>query len=420
MYALVDCNNFYASCERLFQPHLRNCPIVVLSNNDGCVIARSDEAKALGIAMGTPAHLAQEQFKAHNIRVFSSNYTLYGDMSDRVMQTLTQFAPTLELYSIDEAFLDFSELTFTDLTRLALRIRRTVIHDIGIPVSVGVAPTKTLAKMANRYAKKKFKSIGVFYAASNELVTQMLEDTEVGDIWGIGRQYAKLLQGHGFQTALDLARAPEAWMRTHLTVVGQRLWNELNGIPSIAWETESAPKQNICTSRSFGKLTGDKKLLREAVSNYAAQCAKKLRAQASVCSSINVFLNTNPHKTDHPQYMPSITLECETPTADAGEIIAYALKGLDLVYRSGYRFMKCGVIVHGLQSETTVQQSLFDTRDRAKTKKANDAMDQINRLLGKEAVRMAVQQFDNRYRLRADHLSPRFTTRFSDILKVKI
>ncbi|NCI51370.1 Y-family DNA polymerase [Sediminibacterium roseum] len=420
MYALVDCNNFYASCERLFQPKLRGRPVVVLSNNDGCVIARSDEAKAIGIAMGTPAHLSHEMFREHDVRVFSSNYTLYGDISDRVMQTLASFVPQLELYSIDEAFLDCSELGLMDLSKLSLDIRRTVMQNIGIPVSVGVAPTKTLAKMANRYAKKKYKSLGVFYAANNDLVNQMLSETNVEDIWGIGRQYTKLLQGHGFKTALDLSRAPEEWMRTSMTVVGQRLWNELNGIPSIEWEFEAAPKKNICTSRSFGKLTGDKELLREAVSNYAARCAVKLRKQHSVCRSVNIFLNTNPHKTDHRQYMPSVTIECETPTSDTGELIAYALKGLDFVYQKGYLFMKCGVIVNGLIHEDAVQQNMFDSRDREKHKKAANAMDKINRCLGKDAVRMAVQRFDNRYKLRADHLSKRYTTNINEILRVKI
>lgn len=420
MYALVDCNNFYASCERLFQPWLIRQPVVVLSNNDGCVIARSDEAKALGIAMGTPAHLAKDMFHKNRVQVFSSNYTLYGDISDRVMKTLSSFVPQLELYSIDEAFLDLSEMAYTDLSKLSLDIKRAVMHDIGIPVSVGVAPTKTLAKMANRYAKKKFKSLGVFYAANQDLVNQMLEETAVEDIWGVGRQYAKLLQGHGFKTALDLSRVPGEWMRVNMTVVGQRLWNELNGVPSIEWEFEAAPKKNICTSRSFGKLTSDKDRLQEAVSNYAARCAAKLRRQKSVCQSINVFLNTNPHKTDHKQYMPSITLQCETPTSDTGELIAYALKGLDFVYREGYLFMKCGVIVNGLTHEDAVQQSMFDEQDREKSKKLMAAMDKINGWLGKDGVRMAVQRFDNRYKLRADHLSKRYTTQFSEILKVKI
>ena len=420
MYALVDCNNFYASCERLFQPKLKGKPIVVLSNNDGCVIARSDEAKAIGIEMGTPAYLNEKMFKENNVVVFSSNYTLYGDLSDRVMKTLASFVPRLELYSIDEAFLDMSEMAYTDLAKLGITIKAAVGGNIGIPVCVGIAPTKTLAKMANRYAKKKYKELGVFYAANQQLIDEMLDYTEVGDIWGIGRQYANLLKKNGYHTAMDVSKMPEEWMRTNMTVVGQRLWNELNGKPAIEWEYEAPPKKNICTSRSFGKLTGDKEILIEAVSNYAGRCALKLRNQNSICKSINVFLQTNPHKVEHKQFMPSISIECETPTSSSGEIIRYCLKGLDIIYQPGYLFMKCGVVLNGIIPDDMVQASLFDIKDRHKDKKVMQAMDKINKSLGKDLVKMAVQKFDNRYKLRADYLSKHYTTDINQILKVQI
>ncbi|MDQ2863290.1 MAG: Y-family DNA polymerase, partial [Bacteroidota bacterium] len=224
MYALVDCNNFYASCERLFQPHLLGKPVVVLSNNDGCVIARSDEAKELGIVMGTPAYMMESIFKKHKVKVFSSNYTLYGDLSDRVMTTLAGFAPKMELYSIDEAFLDFSELKYSNLYALGVKIRSTIKKNIGIPVSIGIAPTKTLAKMANRYAKKKFKDIGVYDAGNEKQLNDMLEYTEVADIFGIGARYSKLLKDNGFNTAKDITTIPPDWMRTNMSVVGLRLW----------------------------------------------------------------------------------------------------------------------------------------------------------------------------------------------------
>jgi DNA polymerase V len=420
MYALVDCNNFYASCERLFQPHLENRPVVVLSNNDGCTIARSDEAKQIGIEMGTPAFMIEDVFKQYNVAVFSSNYTLYGDLSDRVMKTLASFVPRLELYSIDEAFLDMSDLAYTDLMKLGLEIRQTVKRNIGIPVSVGIAPTKTLAKMANRYTKKKSKKLGVFYAANQELVNEMLAFTEVGDIWGIGRQYAALLKRNGIHTALDLKAIPEEWMRSNMTVVGQRLWNELHGKPVIEWEYETPDKKNICTSRSFGKLTSDKSVIMEAASNYAAICAAKLRKQNSCAKAINVFVNTNQHKPDLPQYTASITLEFETPSNLTGEIIQYALKGLDIIYREGYLFKKVGIIMHGLIPETEIQASMFDRRDRKNESKLFVAMDALNKVMGKDSVRMGSQGFQRRYRLRAEHLSKKYTTDIFDILKVKI
>jgi DNA polymerase V len=420
MYALVDCNNFYASCERLFQPKLEGRPVVVLSNNDGCTIARSDEAKAIGIEMGTPAFMIEDVFKKHNVAVFSSNYTLYGDLSDRVMKTLATFVPKLEVYSIDESFLDMSDLVYQDLAKLGMDIRETVKRNIGIPVSVGIAPTKTLAKMANRYAKKKYKKIGVFYAANNELIDEMLSFTEVEDIWGIGRQYAALLRRNGCKTAKDVTNIPEEWMRTNMTVVGQRLWNELRGIPSIEWEYEPPAKKNICTSRSFGKLTGDKTILIEAASNYAAACAVKLRNQQSCAKAMSVFINTNQHKTEQPQYSASIGLEFERPTNLTGEIIQYALKGLDIIYKEGYLFKKVGIIMLGLIPESQSQGSLFDKRDRTKNRELLKTVDKLNRMMGKDSVRMAVQGYQRRYKLRADYLSNKYTTNINEILKVKI
>lgn len=421
MYALVDCNNFYASCERLFQPRLKKLPVVVLSNNDGCVIARSDEAKALGIVMGTPAFMSEELFKQNNVQVFSSNYTLYGDLSDRVMQTLASFVPRMELYSIDEAFLDMSELVYENLLELGLRIRRTVIQNVGIPVSVGIAPTKTLAKMANRYAKKKFKDVGVFYAAPGRLTEEMLRNTEVEDIWGIGSRYSLLLRRNGIKTAHDILNIPPDWMRSKMSVVGLRLWNELHGIPSIEWEYEPKSKKNICTSRSFGNMTNDYSLLKEAVSNYASICAAKLRKQNSVAKCVNVFIATNPHKQHHKQYSHSITLQCETATNLTGEIIGYALKGLQLVYKQGdYLYMKCGVMVLNLIPETEVQINMFDEQHRSKSKKLCTVMDAVNKQMGRDTLRMAVQRFDRRYKLRAEKLSKKYTTNIKEILKVKI
>ena len=419
MYALIDCNNFYCSCERVFNPKLAKRPVVVLSNNDGCVISRSEEAKALGIAMATPAFMMEDFLKKNNVAVFSSNYTLYGDMSDRVMKTFASFVPRLEIYSIDEAFLDLHDMPHTNLLTLGVKIRSTVQQNTGIPVSIGIASTKTLAKMANRYAKKKHNRTGVFWAANERLTEEMLSFTEVGEIWGIGHQYSQFLKKNGFKTAADLRNAPDDWVRENMSVVGLRLLNELRGTPTIQWEFETPPKKNICTSRSFGKLLTDKSEIAEALVNYAAACALKLRNQKSCCTLINVFIHTNPHKTGEKQYQRSINVELERPSNNTAEIIKYVLKGFDVIYQEGYKFMKAGVMVMNLVPEKEIQASLFDTANLKRNKKMMEAMDKVNGSLGKEVVRIAVQGFEKRYKLRADHLSPCYTTNMNDILKVR-
>jgi DNA polymerase V len=393
---------------------------VVLSNNDGCVISRSEEAKALGIAMATPAYMIDEQLKKNNVRVFSSNYTLYGDMSDRVMKTIGSFVPRMEIYSIDETFADFHDMPYTDLLNLGLTIRCTVRRDTGIPVTIGIAPTKTLAKMANRYAKKMHRRAGVFWAANKRLIDEMLLATPVADIWGVGHQHALLLNKHHFKTAADLVQVPDDWIREHMSVVGLRLVNELRGIPAIQWEFETPAKKNICTSRSFGKLLTAKSEIAEAIVNYAAACALKLRKQKSCCRVVQVFIHTNPHKTREKQYQRSIDVELERASNLGPEIIKYALKGFDLIYREGFRFMKAGVVVMDLVPDDEIQAGLFDPANRPRDQKMMEAVDRLNGSMGKEMVRMAVQGFEKRYRLKADHLSPRYTTQIDDIIKVKI
>jgi DNA polymerase V len=370
--------------------------------------------------MGTPLFMVQEELKQYNVKVFSSNYTLYGDMSDRVMTTLSGFVPQMEIYSIDEAFLDMHNLPHENLLKLGGRIRATVLRNTGIPTCVGIAPTKTLAKMANRYAKKKYKSIGVFWAADMELIQEMLEYTEVGDIWGIGRQYAMLLSRSGFKTAADLLKAPEDWVRQKMSVVGLRLLSELKGVPAIQWELIPPAKKNICTSRSFGiRITG-KNELAVAVSNYAAACALKLRTQKFCASRLNIFIQTNPHKPEEGQYYRSIDIDLLRPTNSTSEIIKFALRALDMIYKSGFKYMKAGVTVNDLVPESQVQTSLFDTMDREKDDKVMNAMDKINRALGRDTVRMAVQGFDRRYKMKAEYLSQRYTTNYNELLNIKI
>ena len=419
MYALVDCNNFYVSCERVFNPSLNGKPVIVLSNNDGCAISRSDEAKALGIEMGAVPHLMNEKIAQHGVKMFSSNYTLYGDMSDRVMKTLASFVPRIEIYSIDEAFLDMGNMPFTDLLQLGLKIRTTILKNTGLPVCVGIAPTKALAKMANRYAKKKNKEVGVHWAANRYLINEMLEYTEVGDVWGIGRQYALMLNRNGIKTAMQFTQAPEDFVRSTMSVVGLRLHNELKGIPSIAWEFELPAKKNICTGRSFGSMITDKQLIKEAMSNYAATCALKLRNQQSAAQEVKVFVHTNPHRLQDQQYFRSVVIRFETATNSTADIIKYALKGFEIIFKEGIKYMKCGVELRGFVPEESVQLNLFSGTDNTKNKKALMALDKVNKAMGKDLVRFGIQGFQKSFKARAALLSPCYTTNIHHIIRIK-
>jgi DNA polymerase V len=420
MYALVDCNNFYCSCERVFNPKLEGKPLIVLSNNDGCAISRSEEAKALGIAMAAPVFMMKKLIEKHRVAVYSSNYTLYGDMSRRIMDSLALFVPKMEMYSIDEAFLDLGEMVHSDLLNLGFNIRKTIKKNIGIPVSIGIAPTKTLAKMANRHAKKNYKQASVFWASGPALTDEMLSATPVGDIWGIGHQYALFLSRSGFITAADFVHAPAEWVRKNLSVAGLRLLYELRGISTIGWEEAKPVRKNICTSRSFGNRIAEKSQLAEAMANYAAACAVKLRADKTCCRSMQVFIQTNPHKTEEPQYLRSIDIDLETATSHSGEIIKAALQGLDLIFKPGFLYMKCGVTVMDLVPESVVQTNCFDSADREKNGLVMQTIDKINQSLGREIIRTAVQGFGRPYRLKAEYLSPCYTTRMSEVLKIRI
>jgi len=418
MYALVDCNNFYVSCERVFAPHLATRPVVVLSNNDGCAISRSEEAKALGVDMGTPMFLLEPLVKKHHMAVFSSNYTLYGDMSDRGMKLLAGFVPAMEIYSIDETFLDLHNMPYANLLELAMKLRTTVARHTGISVTVGIAASKTLAKMANRYAKKTRRDIGVFWAANNTLVEEMLTYTEINDIWGIGPKHAAFLRLRGFRTAADFIKAPDDWVRTNLSVVSLRLLHELRGIPSVALELETPTKKNICSSRSFGQLLTNKEDIQQALCNYVATCALKLRQQQSCCKSVQVFLKTHPHRTQLKQYEASMTVEMEVATNDSPTLVKYAMKALDLIFQPGYWFKKCGVLAMDLVPAGRVQASMFNSSNQAKNNRLMDTMDKINQSLGRDTVRLAAQGYDKKYRLRAQHVSPSYTTDIDQLLKV--
>jgi DNA polymerase V len=418
MFGLIDCNNFYASCERVFNPLLNGRPVVVLSNNDGCVIARSAEAKALGIPMGEPAYKLKALIEANQVAVFSSNYVLYGDMSHRVMTTIAQFAPDMEIYSIDEAFLLFDGFENIDLKEYGEKIVRTTTRNTGIPVSLGVAPTKTLAKVANKFAKKYKDYKGVCIIDTDEKREKALKLTAVGDVWGIGRQYAKKLEYYSIHTAWDFTQRSKSWVRHTMGVVGERTWLELRGTPCVEMD-KTTTKKSICTSRSFGERLTELSPISEAVSNFAASCAEKLRKQHSLASVIMVFIQTNPNATNLPQHCKQVVLQLPVPTNDTTELINFALRGLKAIFAEGYQFKKAGVIVSELVPERPLQGDLFDTRNRDKFSKIMTVMDSLNASYGKQKVKIAAQGFDRKWKLKNERLSPCYSTKLEDVLEIK-
>ena len=415
MIGLADCNNFYASCERVFNPQIKGKPIVVLSNNDGCVIARSNEAKALNIKMGEPAFKIKSLFKKHKVHVFSTNFALYGDLSERVMNTLKSEISRVEIYSIDEAFLDFSDLYSFNR---ALSIRKKVKKWTGIPISIGIAPTKTLAKVANHIAKKSTKE-GVFILRKSDIV-RALQYLPIEDVWGIGRKNAFKLKQYGVYTALDFRNLNTDWLRKNFSINGVRLQKELMGEICYELEFKKNKKKNICTSRSFGKETNDYNIIRQAVSNFANTCAIKLRKEAGCCYKVSVFLMTNRYKPNVLQHYPYITLNFQTPTSDSFEIVSKANIALKNIYRDKCIYKKAGVIVQNIVSAKEVQTSLFDTINRKKRNKLMCSIDKINMLMGRDKIRLAAQGFDRKWKLQQEKLSPCYTTRFADILSINI
>ena len=418
MIALVDCNNFYASCERLFRPELSGKPVIVLSNNDGCVIARSNEAKAVGIKMGAPAFMMEDMLTKNEVAVFSSNYTLYGSLSNRVMNVLQEHVQNVEVYSIDEAFLDLTGLKNVDLFDFGLTLREKITNDVGIPVSIGIAPTKTLAKMASRYAKKERKQLGVYVADTEWKIRNILVYTDIEDVWGIGRQHAIRLREIGVNKASDFIKINEEWVRKHMTVVGQRMLNELRGIPSIDWELMPLPKKGICTAKSFGTLLSEKEPISEALSDYAANCAKKLRRQKSCARVVNVFIQTNNHRTQDRQYFRGITINLEVPSNNTPDIIKAALKGLDIIYRPGYNFKKVGVMLFDIVPESQIQLGLFQNQPNELSWQLMKTLDNINVKFGKDVLKYAAQGYKKIWRLRQQKLSPCYTTDINQILKI--
>lgn len=413
LVALVDCNNFYVSCERVFDPGLRGRPVVILSNNDGNVVARSEEAKALGIPFAAPFCKWREFIDGHGVAVCSSNYTLYGDMSRRVMESLAPFAPEMEIYSIDEAFLSLAGDPAGG-TALGCEMRALVGRWTGIPVSVGIAPTKTLAKAASKIAKKRPE--GVFNFAAVDDVDAHLAGFPVGDLWGVGPRYNEMLRRHGITTALDLKRAPESWVRRKMTVVGLRLLLELRGIPCLALEEVAAPKREIVSSRSFGKPVEELGGLREAVASYTGRAAEKLRAQRCAASTVTVFLMTNRFKPEEPQYANGMTAALPLATSYTPHLLRCACALLERIYRPGFRYKKVGVLLSGIIPESEVQPDLFyRVRDPRRKRELMLVHDRLNRTMGRGAVRFASEGIGKPWGMRRRYLTRRYTTRWDEL-----
>ena len=422
MYALVDCNNFYASCERVFQPHLNGEPIVILSNNDGCIISRSYEAKALGFAMGAPEFKVRQELLEKKVHVFSSNYALYGDLSNRVMKILEGYTPNLEVYSIDEAFLNFDGMPISDYHDYGLQMKRRVQKWVGIPVCVGFAPTKALSKVANKIAKKyQDRTQGIYVIDTEEKRIKALKWTKIEDVWGIGHRLRKKMVAQHILTAYDFTKPQhEAWIRKEMGILGMRLKYELEGKSVLDLEPIKEQKKSIATTRSFPKQLSDWDSLRERVTTFAAVCAEKLRKQNSCCHTIIVMLVIDKHKYESQKYYfnKAITLPYATNSTLTISNAAIAILKELYVGNENIKFKKAGVIVTEFIDENKKQLQLFE-EENPKHLALMKAMDVINAKIGDRKVKLASQDLKVTWNMKQNHLSPNYTTKFKEILEIK-
>lgn len=419
-FGIVDCNNFYASCERLFRPELRGKPVVVLSNNDGCIIARSNEAKALGITMGTAYFKAQKFLTQHDVAVFSSNYALYGDLSHRVMDVLSTFAPRIEVYSIDEAFLDFEGFDRWDLHQYGHEICNTVQQWTGIPVSIGFGPTKTLAKLANRVSKKQADLKGVFNFNDAEDPDAVLANVAIGDIWGVGRRWAEKLEKQGIDTALDLKRCDAGDIKKRFNVVLARTVLELQGIPCIELEEVRADRQQVLCSRSFGVRVTEFQDLRAAVTHFVTRASEKLRQQKLLAGAISVHVSTSPFDDRREYYNNAATQRLTIPCDDTRELTAVAQRLLQTIYLSGQSYQRAGVLLMDLVSHRFQQQDLFAANPQnQRSGELMKTLDSINAKMGNGTLRFAGEGFEAGWRMKQRLRSPRYTTQFSELKTVQ-
>ena len=425
MMALVDCNNFYVSCERVFNPTLEGRPVGVLSNNDGCVVARSNELKALGVEMGAAMHLLSPQIRRQAV-LLSSNYALYGDMSRRVTEVLGEFSPHVEVYSIDESFVGFQGFDPDALEQYGQTLRETVKQWTGIPVSVGFAPSRVLAKVANHAAKKHpaYREQGVCKLMADGIDTQaLLKQLPVIELWGVARRTGERLRVMGIETAWDLREADPKHIRRHFSVVQERIVWELRGQPVIQLDDMSEPKQQIMVSRSFGRLTGNPHDLREALRQHAARAGEKLRKQGSVTSAVMIFIRTNPFRNDLPQYTNRVVISLERPTDDNREITAAAVQGLRRLWRKGYAYQKAGLMLLDLSPKANRQLTLAETpqteADAQRSERLMTTVDKLNREFGRGTIQMGLPRKGNAWALRSERRTPRYTTQWNELLGVK-
>ena len=424
MFALADCNNFYASCERVFQPKLIGKPIVVLSNNDGCIIARSQEAKDIGIPMGAPVFKASELIEKHDVKVFSANFTLYGDMSHRVMRILNEYIARMEIYSIDEAFLAFDgKVIERDFTEYGLKIRGDVLKSTGIPVSIGIAPTKVLSKICNHHAKKNKSTKGVFSWTSldsERKKAEFLHHLPVGEVWGIGYRTTYKMNELGIYNALQLRDANQMWLRKNFSVSEQRISTELRETSCLPLENTGEPRKNIMSSRSFGRPVETIEELEEAVSVYITRGAEKLREQKSLATYVYVSIKTNKHRPELPQYFNYVILPTEYPTAYNPDLIKTALKALRQIYKLGFKYKKATIMLLGLMPDESSPLNLFVNDEEFKLKKnLMGRFDSLNSKYGREVIKYASTGVKQGWRDKRESCSPQYTTNWNELLKIK-
>ena len=415
--ALIDCNSFYVSCERLFNPKIRKLPVVVLSNNDGCIISRSNEAKALGIKMGEPYFKARNIIIKNNVQVFSSNYSLYGDISRRVMRTLKRFNSKIEVYSIDEAFLDLSNFSDKEVKDVGKEIRNTVLQWTGIPTSIGIAETKTLSKVANHIAKKQ-KS-GVVSLVNIKDLDPILEKVEVRDIWGVGKQLSKFYIKNGIYNAKQLKNASNTWIKKTKNVLSSRTAMELRGVPCIEIETKQAKRKSCCVSRSFGKKVEKIRELKESVTSYCLNAAEKIRSESLVSKSITVFIRTSPFQNKGIFYSNSKTIDFPIATNNSIEIVKNALTGLDLIYKDGFKYQKAGIILSGL-SDSEKGNSLFKSTKDERIKNLMQSIDNTNYRYGRSTISLASAGINKKWSMRRQYSSKIDTADFYSLPKIVV
>lgn len=417
MIALIDGNNFYASCERVFRHDWRNRPLVVLSNNDGCVIARSNEAKALGIKMGVPYFEVKELAKTHGVIVCSANFVLYGDISNRVTNILYRYCKDVEVYSIDESFMFLDG--YKDIEPMMLEVRQKIFKGLDVPTSIGIAPSKTLAKVANKIAKKfPDHTNSVYTLDTPEKIEKALKWFPLEDIWGIGRRYYDRFKNYGVHNALDFTNLPDDFLRKEMGILGVRMKKELLGEPQYDLSI-SEPKKNISTTRTFEKATYDFDYISERVSTFAFECSKKLRVQESCCKHITVFLVTNRFRTDQPQYSNSFTITLPNPSNSAIELSHYAKIALEKIFISGFNYKKAGVIIGTFVPESERLTSMFDDDLHSKHKPLMQAVDKMNKKLGQQKVKLASMDINKTWKMQQDHLSPQYSTNLNDVIVLK-